>query len=300
MANTVKTRERRSSPNAAICCLRRAETPLRSRPMPTAPAHERHHRLLTGWVAAIGFSLLLHGAVLLVLARALPSREPVPVRMQLDLRLGDLAPAMVPLRDADSGASTLSDNDASTPVVAVPPAPDTAVHDGTTRGVQRVAKPDPAPATIGIPIDRRSPALAELRTEHAPPVTMPDIAAAPIASKRLQSADAAPAADAFASTAAVELHLLDWLREHRVYPRAARRSRLQGRVELHFMIDRGGVVSELRIAASSGHAVLDRAAERLVRDASPFASMPPMHADRVEVRLPVDYSLDATFARRRP
>lgn len=268
--------------------------------MPTAPAHERHHRLLTGWLAAIGFSLLLHGALLLVLARALSSPQPAPVRMQLDLWLGDLSSVSAPLREADGAASALSRDDAKTPDVAARPAPDAAVHDGVTRGAQGVVRPASVPSAIALPVDRGPSGLAEVRAEHVPAGATPDVAAAPIASKRSQDADTVPTADAHASAASVELHLLDWLRDHRVYPRAARRSRVEGRVELHFTIDRGGVVSDLRIVASSGHAVLDRAAERLVRNASPFAAMPPMAADRVEVRLPVDYSLDDTFARRRP
>lgn len=55
------------------------------------------------------------------------------------------------------------------------------------------------------------------------------------------------------------------------YPDEARRQKIYGNLRLLVVIRRDGSVAELRILQSSGHAVLDRAALRIVRLAAPFA-----------------------------
>ncbi|WP_413042975.1 energy transducer TonB [Pseudomonas sp. YJ42] len=55
------------------------------------------------------------------------------------------------------------------------------------------------------------------------------------------------------------------------YPDEARRQRIYGSLRMLVVIDRNGAVQELRVLESSGQAVLDEAAMRIVRLAAPFA-----------------------------
>ena len=55
------------------------------------------------------------------------------------------------------------------------------------------------------------------------------------------------------------------------YPEEARRQRIYGSLRMLVIIDRNGAVQELRVLESSGQAVLDEAAMRIVRLAAPFA-----------------------------
>ncbi|HCJ30922.1 MAG TPA: energy transducer TonB [Pseudomonas sp.] len=55
------------------------------------------------------------------------------------------------------------------------------------------------------------------------------------------------------------------------YPDEARRQQIYGSLRMLVVIDRNGAVQELRVLESSGQAVLDEAAMRIVRLAAPFA-----------------------------
>ena len=70
--------------------------------------------------------------------------------------------------------------------------------------------------------------------------------------------------------------LLDWLRRHLEYPRAARLRRQQGEVRLRLVLDRSGRLLEAALASSSGHDLLDEAALRMAQRAAPYP--PPLDA----------------------
>ena len=55
------------------------------------------------------------------------------------------------------------------------------------------------------------------------------------------------------------------------YPDEARRQRIYGSLRMLVVVDRSGAVQELRVLESSGQAMLDEAAMRIVRLAAPFA-----------------------------
>jgi protein TonB len=59
------------------------------------------------------------------------------------------------------------------------------------------------------------------------------------------------------------------------YPAAARRDRLYGSLRLLVAITPDGDLKEVRVLDSSGHAILDDAAVRIVELAAPFAPFPP-------------------------
>lgn len=71
------------------------------------------------------------------------------------------------------------------------------------------------------------------------------------------------------------------------YPRVARLSQQEGTVLVSFTISKDGTVSELKIASSSGFALLDKNALEAVNKAAPFPR-PPVVA---QLRVPIAYSL---------
>jgi protein TonB len=72
-----------------------------------------------------------------------------------------------------------------------------------------------------------------------------------------------------------------------VYPPLARMRRTEGTALLGFAIGADGRARQIEVARSSGFAVLDRAAERAVRDAEPL----PYVYGRLEI--PVRFELEA-------
>lgn len=58
------------------------------------------------------------------------------------------------------------------------------------------------------------------------------------------------------------------------YPREAQRDRITGEVRVSFVVAESGAVSSIRVVASSGYPVLDRAAVETVQRAAPFPAIP--------------------------
>ena len=67
------------------------------------------------------------------------------------------------------------------------------------------------------------------------------------------------------------------------YPREARRRGLSGSLSLDVALNADGSVAEILLRRSSGEAVLDEAALRIVRLAAPFAEFPPSIRSEVDV-----------------
>jgi protein TonB len=86
--------------------------------------------------------------------------------------------------------------------------------------------------------------------------------------RRLTSASAKQAADA--------AYLLQWRQRleavgNKYYPAASERYGIYGNLQLLVVIARDGNLEDIQILSSSGHAVLDEAAIKIVRMAAPFA-----------------------------
>ena len=75
------------------------------------------------------------------------------------------------------------------------------------------------------------------------------------------------------------------IQEALVYPPIARRRAIEGETEVAFEIGAGGSPASIALVRSSGSALLDRAAERAVRDAAP---LPPVLG---RLRVPVRFEL---------
>lgn len=82
------------------------------------------------------------------------------------------------------------------------------------------------------------------------------------------------------------------LEKHKEYPAAARARRLQGTVSLYFAIDRAGRVLNYHVQKSSGHKLLDRAAEAMIERAKPLPPMPEnIHRPKLEIVVPVRFDI---------
>lgn len=101
--------------------------------------------------------------------------------------------------------------------------------------------------------------------------------------------DGAPAPPSVADRLAL---IRDRLQAALVYPRSAQRRGLEGVSRIQFAIGPDGRARDVRTLASSGHHVLDRAAERCAVDAGEL----PRVLGRLEV--PIRFSLDEERLRR--
>ncbi len=82
------------------------------------------------------------------------------------------------------------------------------------------------------------------------------------------------------------------LRARFTYPPLARRRNIQGRVLLGFGIDGTGTIHHVRVMRSSGHAILDLAAERAIRRLHRVQWYPAASGGQAtEIELPVEYRL---------
>jgi protein TonB len=132
-------------------------------------------------------------------------------------------------------------------------------------------------ARQGLP--RARPVTAD-QPEH--PAVSPDQAARPAA------ADTTPAQGISGDW---QRSVADWLATHKTYPEQARRTGAAGTVRLHFTVDRSGKVMDVMVLRGAGDAVLDDAAEALVRGASLPPFPPEMAQERVSVTVQLHYVL---------
>lgn len=138
--------------------------------------------------------------------------------------------------------------------------------------------PTAANTTTATPV---SPAVQQRHATAAPPSTASTPSQSPAT-----PGSAAPTRTDYLGT------LQRWLARHQHYPTAASERGWQGVVELAFVIDRNGQVSDPRVASSSGHAVLDRAALDMLARAAPLPPVPPQMAqDTLRLRVPISFNL---------
>jgi protein TonB len=240
----------------------------------------RWSRTVAQTAFACAASLALHALALGGLAwlyRSSALRE--AARLEVRIASVYLAPVAPPLAEPLSPPRTAS----APPIVDALPSPpaDLPSRPFVPDGLAHPLAPERASERIE-PSDAE-PAASLPR----PPATAPSPQPVPRALPRAVSNDAR-----VASAAAVEWRVQDWLAQHRHYPRAARRSGAEGTVWVRFVLDRGGALHGSEILASSGHAVLDRAALDLLRRATPFPALPPdLAMDEIELVLPIEYDL---------
>lgn len=213
------------------------------------------------------FAGALHVAALALVD--VPARPVPSPRAVLDLRL--VTPMAAPVATAQETVP-----DAVQPVATVnAPAP-VASAAPTRRAV-------PQPPAQALPSER--PFAGRSAFDLAQAATAGGVRASSPGSHRVLRLTDAPARPDFA------FYLEAWRRQvERVgklnYPAEARRQKTTGALRLLAVIDADGALVEATLMESSGHAVLDEAALRIVRLAAPFAPFPPnirAAADRLEI-----------------
>ena len=128
--------------------------------------------------------------------------------------------------------------------------------------------------------------------ERAPPTPPSPQPAPPPAAPPVPDAPPAPAA-AGSSATSWEGQVLARLAKVKAYPEAARRAGIEGIVLVRFTVVRDGALLGVALAASSGSPMLDHAATAAVTRAAPFPPIPPARPDRVELTVPVSFSLSS-------
>jgi protein TonB len=81
------------------------------------------------------------------------------------------------------------------------------------------------------------------------------------------------------------------IQEQVVYPLAARRRGIAGRVEVDVLLEPTGRVRDVTITGSSSHAMLDEAAVEAVRSITPIPLPDGLPKRPLRVRLPIVFDL---------
>lgn len=249
-------------------------------------------RVASALVAAVGLHLLVFAwtpAGLLSTSRLHKIHEiqklqkkPQPAQ-QLALRL---VPSALQIPDPVAGPSVTRPAEPIVPPSAavVPPVPPVArtqektrpVHEASVTQPPRQAEKRPPVAAASPPVEEPAPARPADRAEvggaadpllpavkaDSPP-RVPEEVRAPTAQADAAAADAVQSVPP-AAVASVEAVPLYRQNPPPVYPRVARQRRWQGTVLLEVLVSDEGLPQDIRIVASSGHEVLDRAAEKAV------------------------------------
>lgn len=218
------------------------------------------------------------------------------IEVTLITRASDKAPddaKLIAVANQDgSGQEALSEeltSPAALPVAAAPPEPTPDQRDVVTTQMiseqlvneeHQQAEPMPEIAPGIEEIDRLSREVATLEAELDAQARL--LADRPRV-RRLTAASAKQSADA--------AYLLDWRRRleavgNKYYPQASVRYGIYGAVRLLVVIRSDGSLEDIRVVESSGFAVLDEAAIKVVRMAAPYAPFPDELAattDKLEI-----------------
>lgn len=76
------------------------------------------------------------------------------------------------------------------------------------------------------------------------------------------------------------------------YPAQARANHWEGKVVLEAVVREDGTILDLRVAESSGHAVLDQEAMAVVKKSSPLTLKYPLGQPRITILVPISFKLD--------
>ncbi len=153
--------------------------------------------------------------------------------------------------------------------------------------VQRTAPaPAPAPAPVA-PIPSVEP--AQRAAEPAPQTSAARADLAPAPASALVPASSGPDPG---SVARFRLELMEIARRYKRYPRIAQDNGWEGRVELRIAFAESGSISSLTVNKGAGRAVLDEAAQAMIRSAQAQAAIPPaLRGKAFVLEIPVDFLL---------
>ena len=222
------------------------------------------------WTIGVGVAAAAHLAALsFVLAQRGESAVllPDPV-MVVELPAGEAAASSEPVEEIVPQEQPQPLPDMAEPVFHIPE-------------VDAPLPPDP----VTVPTPRPLPQAVPVR---------PVVAREPVPAAARAPAPAAPVGDPAAKERERSWYSLvsAHLNRKKTYPREAKKAGQQGTPTVRFTVDRRGRVSNISIARSSGHELLDEATLSLIRRAAPLPAMPSsMGRETVTISLPIEYSL---------
>ncbi|MDC7684259.1 energy transducer TonB [Asticcacaulis sp. BYS171W] len=238
---------------------------------------------------ATGASVVINGGVLLALAFWSPtvSRPTSDVVMEVSMEPLDLSAEIA----RDSAAPPPAGATPPPPPIASEPLPKPAPVSETKSPEKAQEKPADKPADIR--------AAAPSNTATKSPATLTPVAPGTgrAASDAPQSPHPGPAPQTAAKTGKPTAAYLALVRRHvesfKVYPKQAKRRRIEGVVTLSFTVDRQGRLLLSQIVRGSGSTELDQAALDMLVDAQPLPKPPAdVNGDRIDIVTEVSFRLD--------
>lgn len=272
------------------------------------------------WSLPLSFALHAGMIGLVTGLHAPPDPSPAVVSVELSFVAAAAEPAAALAQPSDTrNTEPEMPPDVSRPPVAEPPAETSPAEESSIdeSPVAEVSTPvlaeperEETPPPVQPPVPARRPSHSLPRRN--PPPTRPTPAAVPPAGRAGATEEQtapAPAAPAVQTTAPAAPHpdaslksdrqAADYfgaiqarLARHKVYPPAARQRRQEGIVLVRFTIVADGTITGWAVVEGSGHAILDQAAEEMIRRASPLPPIPAeMGRTRIDITLPVRFAL---------
>jgi len=163
------------------------------------------------------------------------------------------------------------------------------------------ARPEPAPQPTRQPAFAPAPRSVPVAKKPAPPAVEPAlVAAAPVMSvappKPVPEPAPAPVAAASGpdpgSIARFRLELMELARRYKRYPRVAQDNSWEGRSELRIAFSENGSIAALTVRKGAGRAVLDEAAQSMIRSAQAQAVVPAdLRGKAFTIDIAVDFLL---------
>ena len=252
-----------------------------------------------------GLKILLERRLPAALAPAVPEPEGAPrpeARDPAEAKVPESAPprAVALPVEIDQTAEASVAPEPAPPIVA--PIPKTPVPETKTAAApppplaqptrpKKTASQKAAAQPARRPSRPRPTRSAAVKRPPAKPTVIPRGGRREAGRAAVPDAAPAPASDAAAHREYAR-QIAAWINRHKRYPRRAQRLGQQGTTKVRFTIDPQGHVRSCRIVQSSGHALLDREVEELLRRADPLPAIPTALA-RTELTLtvPIRFSL---------
>ena len=188
------------------------------------------------------------------------------------------------------------------PVPEPPPEPVTAEAEAEPVEPVPVVAPVEPPPVVKQPVEpRHRPVVKKVVKAQArrprpvapvKPVERPVVAAAPVAIAPVVAERPLPVAVDLEAKQHYLAALAAQINRRKFYPRASRRLGEEGQVVVHFVIQRNGELTDLRVTESSGSSRLDEAALKTVRRVTPFKPIPAgLATEQWPISVPISFSL---------
>lgn len=257
-------------------------------------------------ILGLAGSALLHAAAFAtgIIGMGKPSpmaaQSAIPVTLVLErasdsVAQSDGALSSLPLVPEETATPQLAPILPTLHAVAIPPQP---ARPAAEKRSKRGGRPHPLDTAVAAPlVQAPDPANPPAMTSAAPPPPAGALAALAGEDKAGEPSNRASEPSAIPATASPLSNdylasVMAWLERHKEYPDEARSRQDEGSVLVAFVIDHAGQVLSVDIQRGSGSAILDRAAEDMLRRASPLPPPPPSYpAQQLRMTLPLKFSL---------